>query len=87
MTPDSDPYTDLEILVQHTQQAGLVQPARIVLDILRPLDVVCSQCAVFVQPFVRGTSWEPHLAVLSERRAWQYLRMRLDQVAVASDEQ
>lgn len=84
--PDDNLHNPLDTLVQRTAQAGLVQPLRLALDILRPLDVICSQCALFAQPFVRGTAWEQPVALLGEADAWQHLRTRLAAIAPAADE-
>jgi hypothetical protein len=45
-----------------------------VLDTLRPLDFLCSQAALFVQPFAHGTSWERYATVLTNEATWEELR-------------
>jgi hypothetical protein len=67
----------LRQLVQRIDEAGLRVPLALALDVLRPLDIISSQAAIFVQPFVRGSSFEPYAAFLAEVEHWSALRHSL----------
>jgi hypothetical protein len=69
----------LASLVARVDALGLRVPAAILLDALRPLDIVGSQLARFSMPFVGGTKAEPLAAALSEAEAWRELRRLLDE--------
>jgi hypothetical protein len=72
-----DPQHNLDSLADALRRAGLATPARIVLDAVSPLDVVCCQIALFAQPFAAGTRWASYTAALSEAQGWQALRALL----------
>jgi hypothetical protein len=69
----------LRHLVARIDRAGLRAPLALALDVLRPLDVVSSQAAIFVQPFVRGSGLERYAALLAEAEHWPELRRSLHQ--------
>lgn len=68
----------LRALAAKIEQAGLEAAVRLVLDILHPVDVLSSQCALLLHPFLRGTRWAAPCAALSERQAWATLRQMLE---------
>lgn len=68
----------LHSLAAHIERAGLRVPVSLVLDVLQPLDVVSSQVAVFVAPFVRGLEWERYAVVLTAAASWNQLRQLLE---------
>jgi hypothetical protein len=67
----------LRHLVAHVDKVGLRTPLALALDVLRPLDVISSQAAIFVQPFVRGSGLERYAALLAEAEHWPELRRSL----------
>lgn len=69
---------DLQGLVQAIERAGLRAPLALMLDALRPIDVISSQCAQFTRPFLHGHSWRRYADVLAEEQSWQELRRLLD---------
>ncbi|NJL03599.1 MAG: hypothetical protein HC911_01515 [Chloroflexaceae bacterium] len=76
-SPDpQDPQ--LRALATQIEQAGLEAPVRLALDILHPVDVLSSHCALMLHPFLRGTRWAAPCAALSERQAWATLRQLLE---------
>ncbi len=76
-SPDSQD-AQLRALAAKIEQVGLEAPVRLVLDILHPVDVLSSQCALLLHPFLRGTRWAAPCAALSERQAWAALRQMLE---------
>ncbi len=68
----------LRALAAQIEQAGLEAPVRLALDILHPVDVLSSHCALLLHPFLRGTRWDAPCAALSERQAWATLRQILE---------
>lgn len=69
----------LNELAQKIERAGLGTPARIMLDVCAPLDIISSQLALFAQPFTTGSRWNSYAAALSEQAGWQELRRILSQ--------
>lgn len=67
----------LHELAGRIERAGLSTPATIVLDMLRPFDVISSQLVSFGRPFVGGTGAEPLVKALGEVEAWAELRRLL----------
>jgi hypothetical protein len=72
--PQADATRRLAMLIEG---AGLRVPVSMVLDTLRPLDFLCSQAALFVQPFAHGSSWERYATVLTNEATWDELRRLL----------
>jgi hypothetical protein len=66
-------------LAARIERVGLCVPVRMILDTLQPVDFLSSQAAVFVQPFVRGSSWERYTAALTYEEQWDTLRCLLDE--------
>ncbi|MEI6776694.1 MAG: hypothetical protein WCK70_07315 [Chloroflexales bacterium] len=64
-------------IAQQIERAGLREPAAILLDVLRPLDVISSQLALFVRPLVRGTGLYPYADLLTDTATWHMLRRLL----------
>jgi hypothetical protein len=76
-SPDNQ-HDDLQQLVRSIEQAGLRDPLALILDALRPIDVISSQFAQFARPFLHGHSWRRYADALAEERAWHELRRLLD---------
>ncbi|NJK79292.1 MAG: hypothetical protein HC876_06025 [Chloroflexaceae bacterium] len=70
----SDNTTTLQQLAHSIRRFGLTALATLLLDMLRPLDVLSSQAALFCQPYIRGHQWERYATVLSEPQNWHTLR-------------
>ena len=69
-TPQTPAVADFaEALVRHNLHGS----ARLLLDLVAPLDVINSQLALFSRPFLSG-SWRRTATALSEPEAWQHLR-------------
>jgi hypothetical protein len=78
--PQSAPKTEaLQDLTQRLAQVGLHDSATLVLDIIKPLDFLSSQVALFCQPFVRSGQWGQYTAALTAEAGWQELRQLLHQ--------
>jgi len=78
--PQSNPKTEaLRDLSQRLARAGLHDSAALVLDIIKPLDFLSSQVALFCQPFVRSGPWGQSTAALTDEAGWQELRQFLAQ--------
>lgn len=69
----------LHPLVAAVSRLGLREPASLVLDILRPLDVVSSQMALFLQPFAAGSRWGACTRALTDETGWVALRQLLEE--------
>jgi len=67
----------LQQMAQRIEQAGLREPATILLDVLGPLDVIGSQLALFVRPLVRGTSLHFYTDLLTDSANWRVLHRLL----------
>ena len=65
-------------LAEGITRVGLHAPFAMALDVIKPLDFVSSQVALFLQPFVRGHAWEQYMTALSDESHWQALRHELD---------
>jgi hypothetical protein len=76
--PDRSSDT-IQRLAQAITRAGLHAPVALTLDILKPVDFISSQVALFIHPFVRGYAWERYTAILTEESRWQELRHCLGQ--------
>lgn len=76
---DPTRHTDsLRQLVAYIDRVGLRMPLRFILDVLRPLDVLSSQAALFVSPFIRGSTWEQFTTALTQESGWRELRHLLE---------
>jgi len=64
----------LHNLARSITQAGLRQPVTIMLGILKPVDFLSTQAALFVHPFIRGHAWERYTHALMAEAAWEELR-------------
>jgi hypothetical protein len=67
----------LHSLAAWIDRAGLRVPLGMVLDALRPLDVLSSQAAMFVRPFTNGSTWESYTTALTDEAGWAELRRLL----------
>ncbi|NTU85874.1 MAG: hypothetical protein HGA45_42180 [Chloroflexales bacterium] len=74
----SEPDEPLRRLVSTLAGAGLLAPAALLLDALRPLDVISSQLARFSRPLVGGTRAEPFVIALEDAAAWAELRRLME---------
>jgi hypothetical protein len=72
-----DPAPTLDTLATAITQAGLREPATIVLDVLSSVDVIACQAALFVRPLLGGTRWYAYAGILAERGSWKELRKLL----------
>jgi hypothetical protein len=61
-------------MAQQIERAGMRAPVAILLDVLRPLDVISSQLALFARPLVRGTGLHAYADILTDSASWQELR-------------
>ncbi len=68
------PSHPLHHLADQIERAGLCVPVAILLHIVAPLDVVCSQTVQTVAPFLRGTRWTSVVDVLTVPDHWPMLR-------------
>jgi hypothetical protein len=76
--PEPAPQADtLRRLATLIEGAGLRVPVSMILDTLRPVDFLCSQAALLVQPFAHGSSWERYATVLTHEATWDELRRLL----------
>lgn len=76
--PQSATKTEaLQDLSQRLARAGLQDSAALVLDLIKPLDFLSSQVALFCQPFVRSGPWGQYTAALTDEAGWQELRQLL----------
>ncbi|WP_298814946.1 hypothetical protein [Chloroflexus sp.] len=64
----------LHQLADRIEQAGLSVPAALMLQILAPLDVVCSQGAQVLMPLTRGTRLAGLIEPLTTPAHWPALR-------------
>ncbi|RMD77905.1 MAG: hypothetical protein D6823_06465 [Chloroflexi bacterium] len=69
-----EPSPPLRQLANQIEQAGFSVPVAIVLQIVAPLDVVCSQGAQALLPLVRGTRWAGVVELLTIPEHWPALR-------------
>ncbi len=67
----------LHKLAQRIAAAGLLTPALVTLDALRPIDVISSQCILFLRPFVVRTGFDRYAEALTQEHGWQELRAML----------
>ncbi|MEF3273383.1 MAG: hypothetical protein K6356_03145 [Chloroflexus sp.] len=69
-----EPSHPLHQLADQIEQAGLSVPVAIVLQIIAPLDVICSQSAQALAPLTRGTRWASMVEALTTPAHWPALR-------------
>jgi hypothetical protein len=68
----------LRHLAAWIERAGLRVPVAMTLEMLRPLDFLSSQAALFAHPFARGSRWERYTSALTHEQSWHDLRDLLD---------
>jgi len=69
-----EPRTEpIEQLARAIAQRGLTTPARIILDIIAPLDFLASQVTLFARPFIPGNRWTRTIDALCDARGWRML--------------
>lgn len=68
----------LHHLAAWIERAGLRVPVAMTLEMLRPLDFLSSQAALFAHPFARGSRWERYTSALTHEQSWHDLRALLD---------
>lgn len=73
MSPDERRHA-LARLAEGITGAGLTAPAEFLLDLLRPVDLICCQIALFFRPFAPGTQGRYWIELLGEETSWQELR-------------
>jgi hypothetical protein len=76
-SPDTS-RDELQVLAQTIRRVGLTAPLAVMLDMLRPIDVISSQFAQFARPFFSGHSWQRYMDRLADEQAWEELRHLLD---------
>ncbi|WP_322495376.1 hypothetical protein [Chloroflexus sp.] len=69
-----EPSHPLHHLADQIERAGLSVPVAMVLQIVAPLDVVCSQGAQALAPLARGTRWAGVIELLTTPAHWPALR-------------
>ncbi|WP_322512419.1 hypothetical protein [Chloroflexus sp.] len=69
-----EPSHPLHQLADQIERAGLSAPVAMVLQIVAPFDVVCSQGAQALAPFARGTRWASAIEALAMPEHWPELR-------------
>ena len=74
MLPIEQRHEALYRLAKIITRSGLHAPVSIILETLRPLDVISSQMVLFLQPFMFHDRWEQYAHVLSDETSWQELR-------------
>jgi hypothetical protein len=74
MSNESATPTPISRLASGIERAGLAAPARLLLDVFAPLDVINAQIALFVIPFTRGSRWKEYASALSNEHEWEELR-------------
>jgi hypothetical protein len=74
----SDDAEALRRIAAQVERAGLRAPVALLLDALRPIDVINSQLARLGLPLAQGTGAEPLLRALAEAESWRELRSLLD---------
>lgn len=58
---------------------GLRNPVSLMLDILKPIDFMSSQAALFVRPLLPSKRWEEAALALTNEHAWAELRGQLSE--------
>jgi hypothetical protein len=67
----------LQQLAERIASAGLLTPALVTLDALQPIDVISSQCVLFLRPFVVSSGLNRYAEALAQADGWQELRTML----------
>lgn len=67
----------LQLLAERIASAGLLTPALVTLDALQPVEVVSSQFALFLRPFVVRSGFDVYVEALTQEHGWQELRTML----------
>jgi FPC/CPF motif-containing protein YcgG len=78
---DNNMHTDVAALQQLANtitKTGLRDPLALLLNIIKPIDFITSQVALFVSPFTHGGRWEHYTTALTEETNWQTLRLLLE---------
>ncbi len=68
------PSPPLRQLVEQIDRAGLSVPVAIILQIVAPLDVLCSHGAHLIAPLARGTALGPVCELMATPAHWPLLR-------------
>lgn len=68
----------LQRVIRQIAASGLITPARLLLDIARPLDIVGSSAASFLRPLLPLGTWQQYASVFEDPASWQALRERLE---------
>ncbi|NJP07264.1 MAG: hypothetical protein HC837_17415 [Chloroflexaceae bacterium] len=74
----------LQRLADRLCRAGLREPACLALQTLSPVAFLSSQLALFVQPFLRGSAWQPYADALTHETSWETLQQHLERNAQAN---
>jgi len=64
----------LHQLADQIERTGLCVPVAMLLHIVAPLDVVCSQTVQTIAPFLHGTRWASVIDALTVPDHWPALR-------------
>lgn len=67
----------LQPLAATITRVGLREPVAFTLDLVKPLDFVNSQLALFVLPFTGGSKWGMYTRALTDEHGWTELRRLL----------
>jgi hypothetical protein len=76
LSPEQRTMT-LHQLAQRIASAGLLTPALVTLDALQPVDVISSQFALFLRPFIVRSGFDRYAEALALEHGWQELRTML----------
>ncbi|GAB4205601.1 MAG: hypothetical protein OHK0022_31860 [Roseiflexaceae bacterium] len=60
-------------------QSRLEAPARLLLDVIAPVDFLASQVATFTRPLVPFGRWRNYVAAFESEESWALLRRMVDQ--------
>jgi hypothetical protein len=79
MSREASTERAIDALADAIARRRLVAPARLLLDMIAPVDFLASQFALFARPLAPGGRWQAYVAALSEEAGWQRLRERVRQ--------
>ncbi len=60
-------------------RSRLEAPARLLLDVIAPVDFLASQVAAFTRPLLPFGQWRSYVAAFESEESWALLRRMVDQ--------
>ena len=76
---NSDERTQtLEALADRLRQRPFVGAARLLLDVVEPVDFLASQLALFAKPLTPRGRWHTYVDALCDESGWKQLRRMVD---------